>query len=307
MRNVFIVSLILGLISTVHRFACAAELLDPAAIEILKKVELSRTETKPFRLKGSYSTTDRGDEASDQWNIEMAYDEGKYWVQAVQPGRRRKLICTSVFDGKQFLAYDNIDSEMKDGGAIFDPTQQRPVYAIDPRALGISRGFAADSNLSQCLNFHSATRVQVIGSEMIAGAVVKIVGVTEQSGREIRYWIDVTKSFRVVKYSVAHPRRGGTPQTTISESEFWPGESDEWIPRKIRIASYDTDEASHMMRETVVEFGRPLRPAHVSPETWTLKGLGMPVGRPVIAPKTKLRIGYWDGENLTRDPMPASK
>jgi hypothetical protein len=278
--------------------------LDPDAISLMQSVEKARTQTQPFRVKGKYLQKYRG-ELISQCDFEVAFDQGKYRVQVKYPiPEASEIIATSIFDGAQFLSYDPITDDDPEDKTIFDPAREQSCMFFDPRLIGISRSLCTDSRFSPYLSFHSASLVKLGGADEITGSAAKIVTINERSGRQVQFWIDSEKSFRVVKHSVVYPiERGGSDSKTVTESEFWAGAADEWFPRKVRMVTYETDEETRITSEQVLEFGRPLRPAHISPDTWTLKGLGMPPDRIVLNPQTKMRIGYWDGEKLTLDPV----
>lgn len=60
------------------------------------------------------------------------------------------------------------------------------------------------------------------------------------------------------------------------------------------------------MVESVVEFERPEFVSEIAPSTWTITGLSLPFGEPVVDLRIKQRIGYWNGAELV-EQVPVRK
>lgn len=301
-RNALFPLLVWGLASLAFGPIHGEDKLDAEAIALMQAVEKTRTQAKPFRVKGKYLQKVHGKVVSEN-DFEVAFDEGKYRVQVKYPiPDASEITATSIFDGVRFLSYDPICDP--DDKTIFDPSHEQDCMFFDPRLIGVSRSLCTYARISDYFSFHHASLVELVGVEEIAGSLARIVTITERSGQEVQFWIDATNSYRIIKHSVVYPiKRGGSDSKSVTESEFWPRMADEWLPRRVRIVTYETDERTRITDEETLEFGKPLRPAHISPDTWTLKGLGMPPDRIVLNPQTKKRIGYWDGEKLMLDPV----
>jgi hypothetical protein len=219
-------------------------------------------------------------------------------VVAAGLGYWREIHVRLIYDGKQ--VFRTGQSQVT---SIRDPKTGFQGYLIDPRVLGLAPLFSVTlrDNLDRYLVPTAGDSVTVIGRETIDGSSswhVLISG-SVQSNRggklERHLWIEPPPGHRVFKYEVRNP----IGRTEVV-SEYGPPESDRRLPFRTRSRRFDPAGAADM--ELVVERTNTVFGVPFDPGTWTLAGLELPVGEPVMGVDRVVR--FWDGKALCENLVP---
>lgn len=299
MRNasfsILIAAILLGLIS----IASGQELADAddssAAVEILRGLENTRMNSKPFRIKGVL----RREHAGSDWNCGFVAEcEGKkYRISRLFPSG--KVGAVAVFDGEQLFSYDGRKS-----ATISQPNRRAAsALAFDPRTLGLSTGLYSDLTLQENLAFRTGSEIRVVPPEKAApqSDIVRIE-LTDRFAQTIRFDLQPHGAFRIHYYAKTIPVEEGSDVFAqyVTETEYWPDEDKNWIPRKLTMYSLEEGNPEMKYDNMTVEFEKPEFVAEFDPEIWTVRGLHLPFGQPLADLRIKQRVGYWDGQKLVQ-------
>ncbi len=292
-----IVGLLGQLPSPFGAVSAVAQSSPPDAMGILRGLENTRTDAKPFRVKGVFLRVIPGAEQERSFAVE--YEKGKYRIAS--EGKAKSVV---VFDGTQLFSYDGKDS------AVITTVDRRVSsgLAFDPRSLGISTGLYSDLTLEKNIAYHSGTDVSFGGPKVnTRGSKAVTIELTDQYSQRIRFDVQPNSPFRVHYYSKTIPLSdgGGIFSVYVTETEYWPDDADGWLPRKLVMYSLPEGKPKQRVDEAVVEFEKPEFVSGFDPETWTEKGLSMPFGQPLADLRIKQRVGYWNGIELV-ESLPAS-
>lgn len=299
--------LLWGIASLVGGPAWGGEQLDPEAAARIQAMEKSRAETKPLRLKGKILQTIPVKDAAEH-EIEVAYEDGKSRICV-----NGEPASTVIFDGKQLLCFNGREISFSPSGVSLTPFF---LLTFNPRVIGVneigemlpSRQKVSASFTAEMKQLNTMRDVATFnGIKEIDGVKVAELAIVSTSALgkiEANYWIDATNSGRVYKHSrlVVIPQ-AKVNQRSVVESEFWPSDSNGWLPRKTKLTVFDRGGGDQVIFERIVQFGKPLKADRLAADTWTLKGLRLPIGKSIVdlRPGTGVNC-HWDGENLVREP-----
>ncbi|MES2789706.1 MAG: hypothetical protein V4719_08800 [Planctomycetota bacterium] len=267
------------------------------ALGLLKALEKTRTSFKPFRLNGTLRRPFLN--ADDKTTFRVDCEDAKYRVTSL--GSRRRV---AVYDGEQLLTYDG-----QQNAAIMKPEERSSsALAFDPRTLGFSTGLYSDLTLKENLAYHSAKDTVIVDippGRRQSGLVG--VELTDRFAQRIRFEVENHAPYRVHYYSKTISRKDGKGifATYTTTTEYWPEQSENWIPKKLTAFTQYGDDDQKVV-ESVVEFERPEFVSEIAPSTWTIAGLSLPFGEPVVDLRIKQRIGYWNGAELV-EQVPVRK
>lgn len=216
--------------------------------------------------------------------------------QAVAAGLLRGFTAryVTVFDGDQLMRYsmhgDSGRADIDDGsGGSF-------THVFDPRIMGLTDSLALRKSVEYCLTTDGASAINIIGSDSIHGAKCWGIEVKFQdSWRNRQFWVAEEDPARVMRY---------ISNSAIVTSKYDANDPSDVLPIEAEVIQYPDDperkRVSHY-RRLESQFN-----VEVDPQRWTLAGLGMEIGVPVIDNRISRRIGYWDGSGLSESPKPSA-
>ena len=221
----------------------------------------------------------------------------------VDAGVRAGLLTQSEFrhvaayDGAVCIHYYQADDQPPQT-TIEDPRNSGVTYLFDPRILGLTPYPSVTDTIDSCLVQNHADSTLLLGNELLEGVAVWHVRVVYSKSRSIKcdFWIDANHPSHVCKQE-----RNGDTVVSIFDS----ANPDDPIPKEVRIVNFY--EADHVFTEKrylrrSAQFNIPVDPA-----SWTLAGLGMPVGTDVVDYRISKSIGWWNGSRLSEDTPPRTK
>ena len=200
----------------------------------------------------------------------------------------------SIHDGTLLMSHRENDGR-SEGATLEDPSRGSTYHNFDPRTLGLSVNISTEGSVEGCLMLTHAKEVRLIGREYLDGAPSWRVRVSNATGDEVDFWMDAARPERVLKVA----SRGQEAVSTYDDAP--PGDP---IPRVVVATQHaPTYEYRSRVRLSDVQYGAP-----VDAKTFTLAGLSMAVGTPVVDVRVHRQVGYWTGKGLSEDlPHPESK
>lgn len=265
----------------------------PEAIAILRGIETTRMDTGAFRMRGKFQRNLGNFVRTFEFVVESQGSRYRVTSKKANPS-------VAIYDGEKLLSYDGMDS------AVITTRDHRSAatLAFDPRALGISSGLYSDNPLREFIAYHAGKDISLKRPERDPDEPEAVtIELTDQFGQKIRFVVQPHSPFRVYRYSKTIPKSDGSGifSRHVTESEFWPDDPDAWLPRRLVMYTQPGGDVSKRWNEVVVEFKKPKFVPEFKPNTWTLNGLSMPVGQPLVDLRFNQRVGYWDGSILVDD------
>jgi hypothetical protein len=195
-------------------------------------------------------------------------------------------------DGETFHSFRRVEHADVELYGVDDAVGTRGDLAFDPRILGLSDLMSCNTTVDVCLWYEGTDALEVVGRDTISGHNVWHVKAT-RNGNTSEYWIE-EPSFRV------HRRTTNTKATPIQiNSEF--GASAVDTPYPMRVSIRRSDSSGGFEREYIVhEFDAA---AEIPAERFTLAAMDLPINTAVVDYRISRRIGFWDGEGLSEDPV----
>jgi peroxiredoxin len=191
------------------------------------------------------------------------------------------------FESHHVMAFDDsvvMDYWSNHWTTISDPTNQRASLHFDPRLLGITSSFGRGS-VEMHLGYQDAKSIKLLGKELVEDTLAWHINVESQHGWSPHFWVEVDNPTRVLKH--VHGS-----DVVISRYE---GNSP--IPVQVLI-SIPRQKSSRRFEQTSAKPN-----VAIDPVSFTLAGLGMPIGTDVSDNRISRRIGYWTGTGLS-DSLP---
>ncbi|NQT13663.1 MAG: hypothetical protein HQ582_13000 [Planctomycetes bacterium] len=290
-RSVLIQVSYLFVVSALCETAAAA----PSPVALLRGVEAARGEHDSVRV-----------------TLEIRYilPEPAKTVECLveMDGARRRF---EVFEGEvpnqviirdddEFHAYRRVEHE---DVHVYDlrEARGRGVVAFDPRVLGFNDNMSCSLTLKECLWYEDNESLHVTGQESLRGSSVwRVKAVRKKSEGEYwsEYWIE-EPSFRV------HRRTVETQFHRIEiDSEFDADDSRSPFPSRVKATRTFLQDERKCEREYLVE--RFDVSANIPSERFTLESMDLPVNTPVLDDRISYRIGFWNGEGLSENPVDAA-
>ena len=200
-------------------------------------------------------------------------------------GKWQDAHYATAYDGTAVLRF-----ESEGGTTINDPTRSSG-YVFDPRILGMTTLLSPTMTVENCLAYTNAKSVQMMGKESVEGRDAWRVRVQSKFDDALDFWLDAHRPFRVIKHSL----RQRLVTSTFDEAN--PGD-----PIPIEVRSLDQKD-NKPVREVRMTRRNSRYNGPIDPKAWTLAGLGMAVGTPIVDSRIHLRIGYWNGSGLSKEPL----
>ncbi|WP_236624137.1 hypothetical protein [Rhodopirellula baltica] len=162
-------------------------------------------------------------------------------------------------------------------------------FCFDPRLFGIELAYGSIRPLKGYF-LEGIIESEVVGTETIDGMLCSKVRV-RRSNAQLDYLIHEPTG-RIFKASGSDPvKTPRFPSHTI-RSTFVEGSMPKWLPSEV---SVDHPQVKSKCSNIVAEQDPP------DPSRFTLQGLDLPVGLPVVDYDGQRRIGYWNGEEIVED------
>ncbi|PYI82943.1 MAG: hypothetical protein DME26_16060, partial [Verrucomicrobia bacterium] len=200
----------------------------------------------------------------------------------------------TTYDGAALLRYWENDGRPV-GTTIDDPTKGSHTHVFDPRVLGLTPSPSVTDTIESCLAYTRAAAVQLVGKESVEGAAAWHVRVVFPASSAIKrdFWIDAGVPSRVLKQEF----NGNTVISKYDATNLH-----DPIPTEVHSVNFYGMQRSRVEKRVVRRSGQFNVP--VDPVSFTLPGLGMPVGTAVSDIRISRGIGYWTGAGLS-EGLPA--
>ncbi|HXJ57288.1 MAG TPA: sigma-70 family RNA polymerase sigma factor [Verrucomicrobiae bacterium] len=177
-------------------------------------------------------------------------------------------------------------------------------YFFDPRCLGLRPSVYSGSTIERCLGYPEAKAIRLIGEETVDGMPAWHVQVQSKYDETLEFWIDRARPARLLKHA-----QGG---------DFAMSKYDDANPRDPLPIEVTTMESRPRQPQPLAFASRFVRTkaqwnVSVEPSSFTLAGLGMPIGTQVTDirnPRTDgyyQDLGYWNGAGLSEFPPAKGK
>ncbi len=163
-------------------------------------------------------------------------------------------------------------------------------YFFDVRCLGLSSFLSFGGTVENCLGYAEAKSVSLIAEDQVEGIPAWQVRVKTAYGGSRDFWIDMSQPDRVLKQAE------GTDSVI---SKYDPANPRDSLPVELTTSSHGG------ANRYITRFVRSNTQLNVAldPVTFTLAGLGMPVGTPVTDIRNYRGLGYWTGAGLSEHPL----
>jgi beta-lactamase regulating signal transducer with metallopeptidase domain/protocatechuate 3,4-dioxygenase beta subunit len=253
----------------------------PTALELLQGVERVRT-TFPSPILVEIETHYEDKRLRKVQRNRVIFDGNRYRFQGINDDRVNPC---SIFDGTTALHYDGTNS-----CTIQPPSDWTADYLFDPKTLGLTTLLRPGRDVAACLAYRDAKQILLVGKETM-GTERRVVGdtwhvrVLGKHDQRLDFWIELP-NYWVTKFEC---RFNDTYRVADSQ---W---SDPGVfPDKVAIKRYSSNR---LVSETTLKTLRMLELLELPPGIWTLAGLDLPVGTPVVKLNAG-RQGYWNGKEV---------
>lgn len=214
-------------------------------------------------------------------------------------GSMRLVHCRGCLPDGKWVRYSQPTSIVLDRPGLNDEAISRELQ--DLRRIGhslyglLTNRTLAGNLASPEIDYRSAERVTFKGED-----AVLIRGVYVKYGFHRRCWIAPAKGYSLLRLETSEgpevtPEQpiGGSVETELAQDAA----SGVWFPKRVRMQSFDKGElhSEETIEVKVAEFNRPLDPA-----AFSLKGMGLTPGTPVIDTLAAATPLFWSGEAVTR-------
>jgi|GEM_PF-2293160 len=196
---------------------------------------------------------------------------------------------TAAYDGAVLMDYWENDGKPH-GTTIDDPKKGTSTFIFDPRCFGLNTSVSLGSTVENCLAYHDAKSIDLVGKEEVDGIPAWHVRVHSKYDQSLDFWIDAVRSDRLLKH--AHG-------ADVTLSKYDSAALRDTLPMEVT-----TINMRNGSRSLVQRFVRsnPKYNQSVDPSSFTLAGLKMAVGTPVTDVRNHRGIGYWTGTELSEFP-----
>jgi len=201
----------------------------------------------------------------------------------------------TINDGNVIMEFDpRLDATIQNSNADIG------TFLFDPRTFGLNGYMFHGDTVEGCLGLQNLKPVSLVGKEDVDGIPAWRVNVQVATNWPIEFWIDAAHPTHVIK--MAEPARPGTVW-----SEYDPQNPDDPLPIEVNAEDHEGKTTNYVYETHVVRRNSRYN-VPIQPKAFTLAGLDMPIGTPVVDVRIHRRIGYWNGkgfsENLPRNVPP---
>ena len=199
-------------------------------------------------------------------------------------GQFMDLSYRTVYDGKVFLQFSD------SGTDIIDPTNDVGFYLFDPRTVGLLYvSISAHDTLDQMSCFQNPESVSLVGKEDVGGIPAWHVKETLSGDWVYEFWLDAAHPTHILKH--ADPGNHA-----MLFEKYDPQNPSDPLPVEIDFIDQGRWATENYWFRRQARYNVP-----IAPKAFTLAGLRMPPGVPVVDYRIHQRIGYWDGSTLVQD------
>jgi len=261
----------------------------PDPVVLLQGVESSRLQIPASSLEIRYAYRSPTIAAEGAYSVDFDGDRRRF-VAKSESGLKHGV----VYDGTKAIVYNGIlhQAEVR---ALSNPDTG---LFFDPRLLGINSGFFWDYSIESCLPYRNAAKVGLIGQELVGDKPawhVRLSFVEKPSLKDylIDIWIDASNGFRVYRYD-----QNGLQMYSTFENNEYP-----WLPSRVVVKEYNNK--GDVVTQTECEILHAKANVAIPPATWTLAGLQIPDGTPVLDLVNMKTKGFWYSRHgIVSTPMP---
>jgi peroxiredoxin len=239
-----------------------------------------------------------GARVTDEKRVELGLDK----EASVRAGllRRFEFQHVTTYDGAACMAYRSTDPTPFQT-MVEDPSNVGLLEMFNPRVLGITDFPHATETIENALGVGPGPSVSLLGKESVAEIPAWHVRL-QSTGQTnfhwiVDFWIDAARPCRVVRQETLS--RGG-----VTISRFDAAHPEDPMPAEVTVLT--TNRGVNGSSETRFIRRSARYNVPVDPASWTLAGLGMPVGTGVVdsrVPGYRV-LGYWNGSGLSANPPP---
>jgi hypothetical protein len=278
------------------RFAPSAS-KDPSAMALLRGVELARAKYDNLSVELLLKYSDRTQQCEIPCLVEQAGGRRRF---EQFPGGCLKEGAVVVIGPSEVWGYLRKEYEHLQ---IYDMARSvgvRGDTAFDPRLLGLGELIIpANATLRDFLSTETCEAVQRLGQEECNGVPVWRVH-AKQGEAAIDWWIE-EPSFRVHKCVVV---MSGTLDLRVEINSYYETEKRKHpYPKRVEI----TRQEGPKWKRLEIAVKRFEVDSAVSEERFTMKSLDLPINTMVNDYRINRIVGYWDGENISPEPVPSEK
>jgi RNA polymerase sigma factor (sigma-70 family) len=228
----------------------------------------------------------------------------------------------AAYDGAILLDYWATE-ESPASTTIHDPAKQdTATWMFDPRVLGLASVFSWTGTIENYAGTRDAKSVNLVGKASVEGIAAWRVRLQHQYDWTMDFWIDAAHPDRVIMI-----KEQSVNGRTVLISHFDPAHPNDPIPTEVTLldfrrkrnfpASWYAGIPKLTLLDDFYRMKKPDWERHfkrrsarynipVDPASWTLAGLGMPIGTDVNDNRTFRRLGYWNGTGLSEFPPPGT-
>jgi RNA polymerase sigma factor (sigma-70 family) len=187
----------------------------------------------------------------------------------------------SAFDGVSILEYRETDGKSSDT-VIYDSRNGGHLAGqFDPRCLGL-RAFTT-TTVESALSLEAKGEFSLVGQETIDGMLAWHVRFQQYEFKR-DYWISAAQPEHLLKHSEFGD---------VLVSHYAPDRPNDPLPIEV---IEETKNYVKRFKRTSGFYRVPVDPA-----TFTLAGIGMPIGTSVIDSRAQRQLGYWTGSGLSQE------
>jgi hypothetical protein len=199
----------------------------------------------------------------------------------------------TVYDGSALLDYWESDGKPAHM-TIDDPSKGSLQANFDPRCLGLSTVLSPGGTVDNCLAYNEAKSIALVGEETVEEVPAWHVQVQSKYEARLDFWIDRAHPSRVLKQAY------GSDFTLSKYDDANAGD-----PLPVEVTTLTFLKGSPRFRERFIRSNSRFN-VPVDPSAFTLAGLGIAVGTPVVDVRIHRSIGHWTGTGLSED-LPRKK
>lgn len=267
----------------------------PEALALLRGVEQSRTQHKQikFNLQVDMQQYTGHDPKVMEYVIEWTEQRQRFEILRGQHDQAQVVL---IEGGKAYVLRRSRHADI----CIYDlkdALDRRGLITFDPRALGLMGKPSPSGTWRELLWYDSISSLVTEGDDIVHGVNVRrIKAVSEPNKSTSTFWIE-EPSFRV------HRRRVESAQID-EETESWYSPLDLKSPYPERVQTTRTDRHPQGIswkinwRLSNLDTGTP-----ISPTRFTVAAMDVPVGTPLSDYRINRIVGYWDGQNVSPEPV----
>ncbi len=276
-------------VAVVPGFA-ADGLKDPAALALLRGVELARAKYDNLRVELVMEYADRTERCTLPCLVEQAGRQRRF---EQFPGGCLQQGIVTLIDDREVRSYSrkqHADLEIYDMARAVGVSGD---IAFDPRILGLGEIImTADATLRQLLWIETCDAIELVGREELKGIPTWHIKVSWNEATS-DFWIEEPSFLvhkRVLKEDIIRVEINSefdTQNRTFpfpKRVEVTRAEGPEWRRLEVTVKSFDVDQP-------------------IPAERFTMKSLDLPVNTMINDYRVSRIMGYWDGEKISTSPV----